>query len=56
MTKQGYDSQDRPARTIEEMEYEIRNWDMGRELSDTQLAERLFDLVARESRALATGE
>ena len=46
---------ERPARIIEEMVFEIRNWDMARELSDTQLAERLFDLVRGEGGTVAAG-
>ena len=37
---------DRPAHIIEELLYEIQRWDVGRDLTDTQLAERLFDTVA----------
>ena len=37
---------DRPdSIVLDEMEFEIRSWDFGRELTQTQLAERLFYLA-----------
>lgn len=36
---------DRPTKILDEMVFEIRSWDFDRDLTETELAERLFDLA-----------
>ena len=53
MTKKRIDDtkqeRDRPVKLLDEIEFEIRMWDSDRELTQAQLAERLFD-IAREGK------
>ncbi len=50
------EERDRPVKTIDEMVFEIRSWDYDRELSETELAERLFDLAHGVFRGVVAGQ